>query len=398
MPTCGLVDSITSHMRALTGMVTRVRVADYPRGMLRSSILLSFAAATLCACEASPPDREIAVGRQGRRYVDGARQHFSEDGPRPLLTTVWHPAPDGSPERPWNIGVFRAGFTAVGAPLPVPPKPRPLVVMSHGTGGAAAQLSWAAEALVSRGFIVAAVNHHGNTAAEPTVHPQGFALWWERAVDLKVLIDRLIDDPVLGPHIDPSRIGALGFSLGGYTVLSVAGARLDLKQWQALCQTDPTHPSCVLPPEAGFDRATLKALAETDSAYKASLARAGNDFADPRIRAVFAIAPVHGPALTEASLASIHVPVAIVVGERDTQARPSDVSAVHKAIAASSFEKLAGVGHYTFLAPCTRFGRWFAGPLCEDPSGTDRARVHQRVGNRAVEFFKRTLSSSKIDP
>jgi dienelactone hydrolase len=37
---------------------------------------------------------------------------------------------------------------------------RPLVVLSHGTGGGAAGMAWLAETLASNGYIVAAVNHH----------------------------------------------------------------------------------------------------------------------------------------------------------------------------------------------------------------------------------------------
>ena len=361
---------------------------------LTQSLLIAVAVA---ACEASPPERASPVGRTGRRYVDPSRHHYSAPGPRPLLTTLWYPAQRDVTERPWTIGVFRAGFNAVDAALPTPATPRPLVIMSHGTGGAAAQLSWVAEALASRGFIVAAVNHHGNTAAEPRTSPEGFALWWERALDVTAALDRLLADRELAPHIDPERIGALGFSLGGYTVLGLAGARLDLEQWRQHCLARPEHPSCALPPEAGFDRSALAAAAQSP-AYKASLARAGEPFADERVRAVFAIAPVHGPALTTESLRAIRTPVAIVVGADDDQALPADVKALSETVPAASLSILPAVAHYSFLAPCTRFGRWFAGPLCQDPIGSNREQSHQRVARMARAFFEQRLKEPIVEP
>ena len=84
-------------------------------------------------------------------------------------------------------------------------------------------MAWLAETLASNGYIVAAVNNHGNTAAEPSYQLHGFMLWWERARDISVLIDRLVADPQSGAHIDRSRIGVAGFSLGGYTALAMVG-------------------------------------------------------------------------------------------------------------------------------------------------------------------------------
>jgi predicted dienelactone hydrolase len=51
---------------------------------------------------------------------------------------------------------------------------------------------------------------------------QGFTLWWERAKDLSTVLDDVLADPDFGPHIDRRRIGAAGFSLGGYTVIEFA--------------------------------------------------------------------------------------------------------------------------------------------------------------------------------
>src|SRR5436189_5672667 len=178
-----------------------------------------------------------------------ARRSWTRPQDRPLATAVWYPAALGSRESEWRVGIFNAGWNAQKPPLSAATTKRALiVVLSHGTGGGAAGMAWLAETLSSSGSIVAAVNHHGNTAAEPTYQLQGFMLWWERARDISVLIDKLLADPQFGAHIDPSRIGVAGFSLGGYTALATVGVRLAQQQWKRCCASPPVEPIRSFPP------------------------------------------------------------------------------------------------------------------------------------------------------
>ena len=148
------------------------------------------------------------TGHQTRAWTDPRRRDWADAGQRPLLTEAWHPMGEGR---------------------------FPCVLLSHGTGGSAGQLAWLGEALAARGYVAAAVNHHGNTSAEPYM-PQGFGLWWERARDLSAVLDLLLADAFFGTRIDPGRIGAAGFSLGGYTVIALAGARTDLRALGEFCE------------------------------------------------------------------------------------------------------------------------------------------------------------------
>jgi len=49
-------------------------------------------------------------------------------------------------------------------------------------------------------------------------------LWWERARDLSAVIEDILADPTFTTPIDAERIGAAGFSQGGYTMIAIAGA------------------------------------------------------------------------------------------------------------------------------------------------------------------------------
>src|SRR5262249_30424286 len=167
-------------------------------------------------------------------------------------------------EKPQWIGprvvpFFSAGNAARDAE-PAPGPRRPLVVLSHGNGGAAFQLAWLGTALARHGFIVVAVNHPGNNALEDyTV--EGMSLWWLRAVDVSTVIDAMLVDKTFGSLLDPARIGAAGHSLGGYTVLAAAGGISNPDLLQAFCGSPAADVSCKPPPAAAvMRRETLQRL------------------------------------------------------------------------------------------------------------------------------------------
>jgi len=346
----------------------------------------------LIACSENPPLREIKVGRDFLKYSDSGRKSWNSNEDRPLATTIWYPTVKTAIEELWQVGVFTAGWSAPGSDVLENGAPYPLIVLSHGTGGAALQLSWLAEHLASNGYIVAAVNHHGNTAFEESLLPQGFVLWWERTRDLSVVIDKLLVDRRFGKLIDQERIGLAGFSLGGYTVISALGGITDLKKKEEFCVKNSSSSLCELPPEAKFTISDLRANLENDTQTLESLRRAGKSYKDNRVKAIFSIAPVHGPAFTEESLTKISSPVALLVGDADKQApAKNNAKKLANSIAGSLYEELPNVSHYTFLSRCNAKGRQFVKQLCNDQGGVKREEVHSLVASKALSFFDQSL-------
>lgn len=329
------------------------------------------------------------VGLQTRYFEDPSRPNWREAGARPLLCDIWYPATPATIATDQFIGppdtpLFWAGRAARDAALIEHPATLPLILVSHGTGGSTQQLGWLACHLAAQGYIVAGVNHHGNNALEPYL-AEGFVRIWERPRDLTALLDYLLVDELFGPCLDLNRIGAAGFSLGGYTVLALAGAQLDFNQ--------PGNRERNLieemPPEFP-DPAALVALFEkiatTDTAHSQS-------YRDPRVRAVFAIAPALGEDCSPASLAAITIPVSLVVGEADHAAPAATNAAVFaRHIPNATLQILGdGVAHYTFLAEGTPQGQAILPDLTVDGPGVDRAAVHQQVSTTAGQFFAATL-------
>ena len=300
--------------------------------------------------------------------------------------------PIGPPGQP----LFLAGKAARDAPLVPTPRRFPCVLLSHGTGGSALQLGWLGTALAAQGSLVASVHHHGNTSVEPYA-VQGFCLWWERAQDLRAVLDHLLADPLFGARIDPTRVGAAGFSLGGYTVIVAAGGRTDLAAFADFCRGPERDATCEEPAEFPGMLAQFERLKGEDPRVQASLRRHHASFRDPRIRAVFVMAPALGRAFTPAGLAEVSVPVAIVVGQADTVA-PPPTNAQHLArwIPGATVTVLPGqVSHYTFLSEGTAYGKQASPTFCQDHASIDRAVVHHQVAQMAQEFFAQHLAPSQ---
>lgn len=316
-----------------------------------------------------------------------------------LRAVIWYPAPNDAVERPQFIGpasepLFDAGLAAPDAPLATPPGKHshgwPLVLLSHGSGGSALQMAWLGTALARAGFIAVAIDHPGNNADAPMTL-EGIALWWERATDLSQTLDMMLADDVFGKKIDPDRVGAAGYSLGGYTVLELAGAQTDVHALFAACKQNADLAVCHIPEARGMgDPLSILRAVRITSAE--SLARSDELFSDNRIDAVFAIAPALGFTQTPDSLHAIRLPVEMIAGDGDTIA-PIDMNAglIKQAVRGSRLIVLPKVGHYAFLDTCTAAGKAKYDRYCTDDLGVERNTVHQRTEAEAILFFRHAL-------
>src|SRR5579875_2777330 len=350
---------------------------------------------SLAQKHSSPPVPEAKAGLVTREITPAVSRNWRGAPEHELHVTVWYPAADTAIETPQFIGppekpLFEAGAATPHAAFAPSLEPFPLILLSHGTGGSALQLAWLGTALARAGFIAAAVDHPGNNAVTGYT-PEGFTLWWERATDLSEVLDGLLADSELAPHIDKDRIGAAGFSLGGYTVLELAGARTDIAALFDLCHKDPGNINCHTPEMKGMPGPDqiLEAVRKTSGE---SLARSADSFRDPRIHAVFAIAPALGFTQTPESLHSIRLPVEIVVGSADPIApAASNADRIKANVRGARETVLPGVAHYTFLDVCTAAGKQAIPAYCEDPAGVDRESVHKEVDETAIQFFVRAF-------
>lgn len=347
-------------------------------------------------------DEQPITGMVTRHYVDSRRLNWARTGPRPVRTAIWYPV-DEVAEKETIFGgpeaerVFVPVDVAPAEPLSRRAQKYPLIVMSHGTGGSAMMMMWLGRHLAANGYIVAAVNHHGNTASEKELVPQAFLLYWERPRDLRVALDEILRDPLFAGRIDTRRIGAAGFSLGGYTAIAAAGGRFNQREFDRFCASPARDFTCGPQNEFPEAPARFAALRNTDPFVRESLRRAGASYRDRRIRAVFAIAPALGSGFTARDLRGVRVPVKIVVGAADTVTPPAtNAQRYAELIRGAQLTVLPGeVGHYTFLHECTPRGVEIL-PICRDGAGVERADVHRAVAASALEFFNTTLAQPAV--
>jgi predicted dienelactone hydrolase len=302
-----------------------------------------------------------------------------------LVWTAWYPADEISiAHTPSEKSWFRKEAVAVNASVVRSNAPFQLVLLSHGTGAAAAGIEWLGFRLAQQGFIALAVNHHGNTGSEP-YRAEGFLCMWERASDLTAILDDPNWRRELSVQIDEQAFVA-GFSARAYAALLLAGARV------AFSQFEPDNP--VKSPIRG-PREFPKLADELPKLYenpifRASWGRRRTDFSDSRIRAAVAIAPgrsVLGFSLD--SLQAIKKPIQLIGGGEDTVAPPEQCCDwLTRHIPHCRSEILSGgVGHYTFLPEGSEIGRLAAPELFLDREGLNRTAIHDEVMRKAVEFF-----------
>ena len=309
-----------------------------------------------------------------------------------LRITLWYPAL--AQEQEVDIGppgapIFISGRTAADAPFADQAR-HPLILVSHGFGGTARQLTWLATALARAGYVVVGVDHPGTNGLDG-VTAEGAAAPWERAGDLKAALDVVLADPKLGAHIDPHRIGVAGFSLGGFTSLLEVGARSDFEHLRAFC-TGPDR-DAICNPQLEYPHPIQADRTAAEPAMAPLIARQHDEFRDPRIKAAFLIAPAVIQGLDFDSLRRIDVPVAVALGDADPIAPPgTNGELVAKLVPGATIDILPHVGHYDFLSECGAAGLANAKPYCTDVLGVSRPATHERVEHDAVAFFDRQLA------
>ena len=346
--------------------------------------LLAGIAALSILAAASGPLRAAGDGDAvpvGVRAVEATALHRDE----PLDVTLWYPAgPGGTVELVGDGGVFEGAPARRGAPIAA--GRHPLVLLSHGGGGNARQLGWIANRLAGAGFLVAAPNHPGSTTGDASA--LGAAALWNRPADLSAVLDSLLGDAPVAGHVDADRIGALGFSAGGYAALALVGARIDPDALAGFCDRDDTGTSdCAFLARGGVD------LHELD------LSPAGDDLSDARVRSAVVVDPGVVGTLTAPSLAAIDVPVTIVnLGASGAIPKAVLAEETSRLIPGAGYATVADATHFSFLPACKPKGPAILAEegepdaLCDDAGGRTRDRLHREIGAMAVEAFEQHLA------
>jgi predicted dienelactone hydrolase len=245
---------------------------------------------------------------------------------------------------------------------PVTGSKLPLVVFSHGTGGWFGGHHDTAEALADAGFVVAAINHPGDTAKDRS-RSDDLSIFGSRPADMVRLLDFLLQDWKDKAVIDQGRIGLFGFSMGAYTSLALIGAAPDFAR---ACKDDATG-VC----------AQLRG-AETPRPPH-----------DARIKAAVIADPPSG-LFTRDNLAAIKIPLQFWRAELKASAvDPQGTNRIARSLPGTPEIHTVPGSHFVFMAPCSPELATAAPRICTDaPAGFDRTAFHREFNASIVRFFR----------
>ncbi len=296
-----------------------------------------------------------------------------ESRERPVTVEFWYPT------TPWTPGhrkesVWVHPVESRNAPYFAQDKPRPLILLSHGHAGDRRDRSWLAESLVKQGYLVASVEHHGNTWR--TMDPVASLKFWERPRDVSFALDAILADPVWGERIDRERIGFVGYSLGGMTGLALAGGEVH-------------HLEQIVAAQRGK-------VKEVDVAAEVNLDEAKVSFYDPRIKAIVLIAPATWGYDPQEILAQ-GTPIGIIAPEEDDVLPPNEhLNRMIEGNLPIRLKVLAPpVAHNSFVNRISEWGKVkLPSYYLREGPGFDREKLHKETAEFVLNFFGEFLDNS----
>lgn len=249
----------------------------------------------------------------------------------------------------------------------------PLILMSHGLGGDRRDRSWLVEHLVPKGFIIASIEHHGNSWKDYNLYLS--LKFWDRAKDISFALSKVLREPFFRRRIDEKRIGFIGYSLGGMTGLSLAGAKA--KNVEKVIET------------------LQKATGEIDPevAKRIDFAAAQGDFFDKRIRAMVLLSPAAFIFPPEA-LKEIDIPIGLVASKGDEVLLFEEhAQKVIEHVCPKGIKILPdGLSHYVFLNRASEKAKGVLKPDIQTKRvEKQKEKHHGEVGPFVSAFFQENL-------
>ncbi|MDM9580536.1 alpha/beta hydrolase [Nostoc sp. GT001] len=205
--------------------------------------------------------------------------------------------------------------------IPNVQKTAPIIVISHGLGLDSSNFQYLATHLASYGFAVVVPNHPGSDAKQLRSLLNGRAIevaepseFQDRPMDITYILNQLQkgnqSDLRFKGRLNLQQVGVFGQSLGGYTALALAGAKINFEQLKQDCQP------------AALQNTWNMSLLLQCRALELSISKSGKDYnlRDERVKAAIAVNPITSSIFGKAGLSQIKTPVMIVSSSDDTVA------------------------------------------------------------------------------
>ncbi len=195
-----------------------------------------------------------------------------------------------------------------------PTSPSPLIVIAPGLDTDMNVLLYVGKQLASHGFAIAALDFPftSKTALKAVIKGTSEIpapnSWYLQPLTVSELINQV--ELRWGKHVNTDQVGAIGQSLGGYTVMALAGAELDWNHLVKSCEPMLDPNVVVLNPAVVWQCVAPGQVIERKS------------FRDSRVKSVLAINPVTSPIFSPSTLGKVDVPILMISGSNDIFAPP----------------------------------------------------------------------------
>lgn len=300
----------------------------------------------------------------------------------PLNIAVWYPAKEQKKTTTIATNkLFIGSQVSLNAePISSGQHTHPLVVLSHGYSGSWRNLSWLAYELSSLGYIVAAPTHHDPLSS--TQRNNQPAQLWLRPQELSMTIDAVLADRSFSKLIDQDKIAAIGHSLGGWTVLSLAGAQFDTRQFQQDCRTHSYLKACQLMNQLGLDQPEF--IQPTR---------------DERVKAVVTLDAGLTRGMTTESLQQFQLPILVIGAGNVASNREVKLESGHMQPflpkQTSTFVFIFDATHFSFIQTCKPLTK---GLWCQNGYQRDREEIHREVTYLILGFLTKLWSNNQLQP
>jgi predicted dienelactone hydrolase len=323
----------------------------------------------------------LLVAAQAHAYKAGWMQIQTAGAtPDAPTTTVALYYPTMAAPRAIPMGPFTLNVAIGGKPVD---KVKALILLSHGIGGTESGHSSLAQALARNGYLVAALRHPGDNWQDRSLIEKSPERYFdERPRQASRVIDAILADPAWKGRIAADsqgpRVGALGHSAGGYTVLALAGARPDLSRMRTHCLAEATED----PIFCGLGRSGVAMLPSP----------AGTPtLKDERVRAIVALAPTGVP-LTAESLAAVRSATMIYEAELDRFLVPRfHAEWVASNLPAPNLHRVPNAWHFAFMDTPSMSLPSPDGDIAANPPGFDRDAFLKQLAVEITAFFDKAF-------
>jgi len=257
---------------------------------------------------------------------------------KPVRLVIWYPTRAKENTARFGTIVFKAARDTQPAKGSFP-----LVAVSHGTGGSQFHHHDTALYLARRGHVVVVLSHPEDNFDNHD-RLDRWSTWTGRPRQLSLAIDAVLADRSLGSRIDQNRIAAIGYSIGGHTVLVAAGGVAQPSALITHCRR-VRQVTTMCPSDGPLVRDDGSKLPPPDR----------------RIRSVVALAPVAAFFGREAFKNYRAKTLIYRAGNDEGLPYPHHAAWLMKILPAKSLYKVAndgGGGHEIFLAPDPGNAEW----------------------------------------